>query len=395
MTHSRSLGTEPVETVTQGSDDEVGPAGVGGDFPWTGVADRPWLSWPRESAFYSTGRVALLQAVRNWRRFSRGGALHVPSYFCPAVTEYLLRAGVGVSTYEDSPIQTDPEWSTIACKDGDIVLAVNYFGVREGHHWREWRTAQSKVGLIEDHTHDPFSPWAQESSADYAFASVRKLYPIPDGGILWSPAGHSGFHEERGNLTLGATLKWAAMHIQAHAMLRSGRYRYLKWSYRCLQVSGERAFSLVHGKSMTHWSHTIIGQGVPQAWRDLRRENVTSFLQEPPIPGIKPLFRHWPEGACPFQVVLLFETQPIRDFVRSQLIQRRIYCPIHWTQSPGAAGHGFQLGSRILTIPADQRYRPEDMRRVVRILRSVAADLPGSALRAAGAGRQYDRRCGI
>src|SRR4029077_15791437 len=125
---------------------------------------------------------------------------------------------------------------------------------------------------------------------------------------------------------------------------------------------GERAFSLVHGKSMTHWSHNIIGPGVPQAWRDLRRENVTSFLKEPSIPGIGPLFRQWPEGACPFQVVLLFETQPIRDFVRSQLIQRRIYCPIHWTQSPGAAGHGFQLGSRILTIPADQRYRPEDMR---------------------------------
>jgi hypothetical protein len=51
--------------------------------------------------------------------------------------------------------------------------------------WEE-RRAASEWLLVEDHSHDPFSPWAVGSSADYAFCSLRKTLPVPDGGLLWS-----------------------------------------------------------------------------------------------------------------------------------------------------------------------------------------------------------------
>ena len=71
----------------------------------------------------------------------------------------------------------------------DVVLAVNYFGVRAGEPWQQWREKHACV-LLEDHSHDPVSGWAQSSRADYAFSSLRKTMPVPDGAILWSPLGH-------------------------------------------------------------------------------------------------------------------------------------------------------------------------------------------------------------
>lgn len=363
-----------VSEAIEGSSRRMGPAGVGGDFHWPEPAEGPRLSWPPASVFYSTGRVALLRAIENWRGVGHLGTLHLPGYFCPAVTDSLREAGIRIRLYEDNPAEPAPDWSTIACREGDVVLAVNYFGVREGHGWRRWHQAQRRVALIEDHTHDPFSPWARESGADYAIASIRKLYPIPDGGVLWSPAGHGESREPFRRVTLAATLKYAAMKLQAHCVRHPSSYPYLKWSYRSFQIYGERCYYGVRTQGMTNWSREIVGQGVPQAWRDRRRENVAFFLNQEPVPGVAPLFCHWPAGACPFQVVLLFQSQAVRDHVRRELISRRIYCPIHWAQGPDAPASARGLGSRILTIPADQRYGPEDMRRISGILRSVVME---------------------
>ena len=67
------------------------------------------------------------------------------------------------------------------------MLAVNFFGIRKGKAWQDWLSQHKDIILIEDHTHDPFSTWAQQSTAHYAMASLRKTLPIPDGAILWSP----------------------------------------------------------------------------------------------------------------------------------------------------------------------------------------------------------------
>jgi hypothetical protein len=334
----------------------------------------PWLVWPDGAVFFSTGRIALLRAVENCGESGFRGDLHVPSYFCPEVITYLQKAGIRTNTYDDSPLRGEPEWSTIACRAGDIVLALNYFGVREGTLWRRWQQAQRRVALIEDHTHDPFSPWARESGADYAIASIRKLYPIPDGGVLWSPAGRPVSLKPSSQTTVAAGLKYAAMKLQQRCIQRSSDYCYWKPFYRSFQIAGEYCFRDLRRQGMTDWSRALVGRGVPQSWRDQRRENIVSFLTQEPVPGAVPLFDQWPADACPFQVVLLFETGAVRDHIRRELIKRRIYCPVHWIQTPKAPAHIRLLGSRLLTVPADQRYGPEEMRLVNTILRKIVRE---------------------
>ncbi len=81
--------------------------------------------------------------------------------------------------------------ATLQPRAGDAILAVDYFGARHGAAWRAFQAGRQDTLLIEDHSHDPQSTWATSSTADYAFASLRKTMPISDGAILWSPRGRA------------------------------------------------------------------------------------------------------------------------------------------------------------------------------------------------------------
>jgi hypothetical protein len=63
---------------------------------------------------------------------------------------------------------------------------MNYFGLRTPPDLE----LPEGVEVLEDHSHDPVSAWAEQSSADFCLASLRKTLPINDGGALWSPVGH-------------------------------------------------------------------------------------------------------------------------------------------------------------------------------------------------------------
>jgi hypothetical protein len=93
---------------------------------------------------------------------------------------------IEIAVYADDPCRPEPDWSTLQPANDDVVLAVNYFGIRSGEPWRRWHEKRSCF-LLEDHSHDPVSGWALHSRADYAFSSLRKRMPVPDGAILWSP----------------------------------------------------------------------------------------------------------------------------------------------------------------------------------------------------------------
>src|ERR671922_295368 len=94
--------------------------------------------------------------------------------------------------------------------------------------------------VVEDHSHDPFSPWALGSEASYAFSSLRKTLPIPDGGILWSPRGLDLPPQPRGSAD-GSELKLAAMLVKGRYLAEGGDG--LKKRFRRLQLEGEEALA--------------------------------------------------------------------------------------------------------------------------------------------------------
>lgn len=135
--------------------------------------------------WWHSGRDALRALAASERaRFSR---VFFPSFYCQDVPVALQADGFTVLAYPDAPDGANDAIELQGLRAGDAVVVSNTLGLRARSPLAG--PLPSGVTLVEDHTHAPFSAWAASSSADYAFASLRKWLPIPDGARLWSPAG--------------------------------------------------------------------------------------------------------------------------------------------------------------------------------------------------------------
>lgn len=339
---------------------------VGGEFDRREVPDGTFVAWPAPNRLYGLAQHALMAMWRVLPPVATPRTLHVPDYFCPEVVVAWRGAGIAVSEYPDDPRWFEPDWAGLRPEPDDVVLAVNFFGVRDDAGWRRWRLREPGLLLVEDHSHDPASRWARRSIADYAFASLRKTFPVSDGAILWSPRGASLPGPPAEGLGAGGDLKREAMALK-RVYLDGAAVD--KDVYRELQLRGERELLASPLSAITSWSRRAVERGQPTSWRDRRRRNVGRLLGL--IDGasaFRPLFGAWPAGHCPFNVVLLFPEERSRDACRAQLIAAGIYPPVHWPQPPDAGPRVRELASLILTIPVDQRYGAADVRQVAAVL---------------------------
>ena len=337
---------------------------VGGEFHSPVETPRPFHPWPRPAVWYALGRHAVEALVE----IVRPKTLWLPDYFCHEVAVGWEQL-VDVRTYEDDPRWEEPRWETMDAAPGDAVIAVNYFGAREGHGWEEHRSAGEFV-LVEDHSHDPFSPWAVGSNADYAFSSVRKTLPAPDGGILWSPRGLDLPPQPRETAD-GSELKLAAMLLKGR-YLEDGGGDELKERFRRLQLEGEEQLAKAPVAAASPAGREAVIGGVPLPWRVRRADNAVHLLgAQSGLQIAEPLFDEWPAGAAPLGLVLVFESEEARDRVREALREEGVYCPVHWPIDRPASERVRDLSARVLTIPTDWRYSAADMERIASLLREA------------------------
>lgn len=331
---------------------------VGSEFHRMPLPAGRYLPWPAPARWYLLARhglAALLEMLSSRRRTR----LWLPAYFCHDVAAYWRRFA-NVLYYDDEPRRPHPVWSTLRPAAEDVVLAVNYFGVREPAPWYEWRRQHPCV-LVEDHPHDPMAPWARRSRADYAIASLRKTLPVSDGGLLWSPRGLPLPPPPRARGQRGAKLKDAAMDLKAAYLSGDGDQR-TKLRFRALQMRGEERLKTAPIAAVIPHSRRFLAKGSPQAWREQRERNVRRLLEL--LDGwrpAEPLFTRWPRGSVPLGAVLVFRRHAGRDRYRELLRRNNVYCPVHWEAARSSSAAARDLAARILTIPADQRYMPADM----------------------------------
>jgi hypothetical protein len=143
----------------------------------------------------------------------------------------------------------------------------------------------------------------------------------------------------------------------------------LKDSFRRLQLSGEAQMDAASVSAASPFAWVSLAAGAPRRWRKIRRSNALHLIRAlADWEAAQPLFPRLPQEVAPFGVVLVFPSPVARDWYREKLRRRSIYCPIHWEASATASAASRELAARILTIPCDQRYTIDDMRRVATIL---------------------------
>jgi hypothetical protein len=324
---------------------------------------------PGNAVLYAAGRDALLAVLelgrerRGWRRW------YVPTYFCPEVVSAIVASGIEVLRYEDSPCWPAPPHPQVAFQPGDVLLLVNYFGLRNQQAMEAIDLGPAE--LVEDHTHDPWSDWAQDSMAAYCIASLRKTLPVPDGAVLWSPCGAPLPEAARTTSvrTEAALKKLAAMCLKR--LYLEGQFDD-KLLFRRLQTEGEAGFSGGNASGLSPWAAQLVSRLPWESYRRRRARNHAYLCHALADLDVAEILNGAPQGSCPFGVVLKFLSPEARNAMRSKLIASDIYPVIHWPiQSDGSDGMeaASALSQRLLSLPCDFRYQPSDLSRVVQAVR--------------------------
>jgi hypothetical protein len=329
--------------------------------------------WDGCSRLYGSGRDALRALILHGRETRSWKRLLVPAYFCQEVLGNLQSTGVALHVYEDGPGNPVPDFSILDLRPGDAILYVNFFGLRSGRTMPAFH--QPGVELIEDHTHDPWSPWAFERNADWCVASLRKTLPLPDGGVLWSPRAYdlpqlSRLTKERS----AASLERLAGMLLKKLYLEGKKGS--KDVFRRLAISGEGHMADGPVSGISEWALALMENLPVNEWQRRRKRNhglLVEALQDLPWGKIM-----MPEDAArctPFSLIILCDSAQRRADVFRRLVALNIYPAILWPlEAPivdGIAGGFLDLSRRLISIHCDMRYGRKDLQRIASALKSI------------------------
>ncbi len=335
-----------------------------------GAADGPSTDLTKgvSGCWTASGRGALALILKQLR--VRGlRHVHLPAFVCESVLRTVRHSGSSYSLY---PVELD-----LSCEPdpppGSCVLLVDYFGWLDTVAAHLDELLALPVAVIEDASQALLSRWLPpETPLHSVILSPRKLAPTVLGG--WA----SGSSQEVPPPPLELEmLAWrsVAARLAKNAYLRSPRsgIDYCQEELFLSAFAGVEDFLDRHCEpcSLPSVAWTLIAQ---VRWRDVARRRRENWLclHELLAGRIEPMFDSLPEDVVPLGYVIKVSE---RERIRSKLAQKRVFCPVHWPLPPEVSRGRFPaaglLADRCLTLPVDQRYRADDMCRVVELLEEI------------------------
>ncbi len=325
--------------------------------------------WGKRGMLYGSGRDAMRavllhgMAKLGWKR------LWFPSFFCQEVLRSLIATGIDIKNYPYCPIDSKPGFVTDKVRIGDVLLRMNYFG--QSSRMLQDDAEKTTIAIIEDHSHDPFSPCAYQSKADWCIASLRKTLPVPDGGVLWSPTKQRMPHEApiteeraKGSLEKFTAMVLKGLYIEGNSVDKEG--------FRGLSISGESHIASGEISAMPVWTRNLMRCLPIDEWRKQKIKNHSAFTKV--LSGIEwvRVLGHDKDGVAPFAAILLFDKEARRERVRSKLIENRVYPAVHWPMDepalPNVPREHIELSHKIMTVHCDMRYSTTDMEKVASLI---------------------------
>lgn len=277
----------------------------------------------------------------------------LPEYICNSVIDCFAH-NYPITYYALNPdlsINMDDLLSKI---DNQVlyIYVIDYFGSIQNQSYADVKQISDKFGcvIIEDTTHSIFS--RKKTIGDYCICSLRKLLPIPDGGVLYSP----NKHEFNTNLPkFMANRKIAAMVLKN--LYLSGTLE-SKDAYRKIFVDEEQRLDTLHNVLLISDISAFILSNIDINEVISRRKRNYHLLQDKI--GIDS-FMQVKDTDCPFSFVVQMEN---RDIFRQYLIKHDIYCAVHWpieNQELLHIQHARTLSQHLISLPIDQRYGEKEM----------------------------------
>lgn len=331
---------------------------IGSEFWSVPVQKRDSGLFPESTSWFLSGRSALRAILEDLKGVKDAA---IPSWCCDSMIKPFVDAGVEVHFYPvywDGRLRREPDLNR------DVLLDVDYFG-RDAA-----RSDLSGYGgvVIRDATHSLFSKPRDE--ADYVFGSLRKWCGVWSGGFAWTKDGR--------RLNTGEFSDDDLKYLELRKEGMREKSRYIETG------DGDKGYLGILGRAEELLENTGIAPAAPRdvelarkldvaTIRDVRIRNAKilrdAFRDRLILPELAP-------EACPL-FAPIFVPDGKRDSLRRRLIERDIYCPVHW---PISEYHRLDektetLYRSELSLVCDQRYDENDMDRIVETAKEICAKI--------------------
>ncbi len=320
-----------------------------------------WLPRMSDAALTLSGRAAIDVALRDILKDRPVREALVPSYCCVSMLQPFTDRGIGLRFYSVDYRDGRFVYEINGDERCDVMLAMSYFGLDPGAE-RDLvkRLHDAGTVVIEDITHSLLREDSCSECCDYAVASLRKWFPVPAGGWVGKRAGALSVRPDADS---------------DHAVEGKIRGMREKYAYLTGEIPDKEGFLSLQSKFDTDLIHidrllrmdgssrAILAQTDVEAVRARRRRNAAALTE-----GLSDLAgarlelprADWSKDAPLFLPIFLRTEE--RDALRACLVERGIYCPVHWPEVMGAPTG---VRANELSLICDQRYAEGDMEAII------------------------------
>ena len=308
--------------------------------------------FPESTRWFLSGRSALGYVIRDIKDKKGIKTVAMPSWCCDSMIYPFLEELISVRFYPVSVGAGKLVCDISQVRDCDAIVVMDYFGYSSDINYSDFAGT-----VIRDLTHSVFS--GQQMDANYYFGSLRKWCGIVTGGFAYGKDVFSDNIAVQEPSTRYLSLRSSAMEEKA-AYING-----LSNSKDYLSMFSEAEFELEKSDkiaSSTENDVAIVQRLDINFIKERRRENAKMLLRDLSQFAIFPQVK---ENDCPLFVPILIPGGK-RDSLRHYLIQKEIFCPVHWPVSSVHVldGQTRKIYDEELSIVCDQRYDATDMKRI-------------------------------
>lgn len=320
-----------------------------------------WLPIAEDSCFTFSGRNAIDIALHDILKNRKIRKVYAPSYCCVSMLQAFVDCGMKTEFYQVGYENGEFTYQLPDADENSVVLIMSYFGlsVKAVHKMIDAIHRKGAV-VIEDITHSLLSSAAASTESDYLVASLRKWFAVPTGGWVGK---RKDALQEKPYLDSNHAVKEKLAGMQE------------KYDYLTGKISSKENFLLRQSKFDNDLIHVDRMLKIDDTSLDIlscidieeviriRRHNAEYLLQG--LRGIDGKVCTLPNidlSICVPLFIPIFMKTEDRDSLRSYLIGKGIYCPVHWPEVMGAPAG---VRENELSLICDQRYSDGDMQAIV------------------------------
>ncbi|AWE06394.1 hypothetical protein DCE79_02895 [Lysinibacillus sp. 2017] len=308
------------------------------------------------------GRSAILLALMDIEKKPSKKVVHLPTYICDAVKQPFKERNYEIKYYSLGKTLNNQSHLPLV-QDGEVFLFAHYFG-HQNKLVIDWLNSLSNRNffIIEDYVQSSLSSFRNNIS-DYEIFSFRKFTPQIDGALLVSKNPIEAELEQPNKTFLENQLKGKIIRNW------TDKSEYfideLKNSEASLNNKvTTKSISSISKYIMERLDFTFIKNKRVENWRYLfsELEKYRFFDRK-----VLPLFSLLAKDEVPLGFAVQIKEN--RDNLRLFLIEKNIFCPVHWPLSFLLNEEDEQLSNSVLTIPIDQRLGMREIDYIVECLK--------------------------